>query len=56
MPGEVHSKKVGRGTGAQGGDGVTVPGGVPELWSCGTWGHGQRRWVGAGGSEGSSPT
>ena len=32
------------GTAAQGGGGVTVPGGVPELWGCGTegcgYGHG----------------
>ncbi len=28
------------GTAAQGGGGVTVPGGVPELWGCGTEGRG----------------
>jgi len=28
------------GTAAQGGCGVTVPGGVPELWRYGTEGHG----------------
>ena len=26
---------------ARGGGGVTVPGGVPELWRCGTEGRGQ---------------
>jgi len=35
---------------AQGGGGVTVPGGVPELCGCGTEGHGQwARWGWAGG-------
>ena len=29
------------GTAAQGGGGVTVPGGVPEPWRCGTEGCGQ---------------
>ena len=34
---------------AQGGGGVTVPGGVPELWGCGTEGRGQwARWRGLG--------
>ena len=28
------------GTAAPGGGGVPTPGGVPELWRCGTWGHG----------------
>ena len=26
--------------------GVTIPGGVPELWVCGTEGHGQWAWWG----------
>lgn len=26
---------------AQGGGGVTIPGGAAELWRCGTEGHGQ---------------
>jgi len=46
VPGEVQPERVGIGTAAQGGDGVTVPGGVPEPWRCGTWGHGQ--WDGLG--------
>ena len=29
------------GTAAQGGGGVSIPGGVPELWRCGTEGRGQ---------------
>ena len=29
------------GTAAQGADGITVPGGVQELWRCGTEGCGQ---------------
>jgi len=29
------------GTAAHGGGGVTVPGGVPEPWGCGTEGRGQ---------------
>jgi len=29
---------------AQGGGGVTIPGGVPELCGCGTEGHGQWAW------------
>ena len=29
---------------AQGGGGVTISGGVQELWRCGTEGHGQ--WYG----------
>jgi len=29
---------------AQGGGGVTVPGGVPEPCGCGTEGHGQWAW------------
>ena len=37
------------GTAAQGGGGVTVPGGAPELWGCGTEGRGQwARWGGLG--------
>jgi len=31
---------------AQGGGGVTVPGGVQEPWRCGTEGHGQWAWLG----------
>jgi len=33
---------------AQGSGGVTVPGGVPEPWRCGSWGHGQQAQVGVG--------
>ena len=34
---------------ARGGGGVTVPGGVPEPWGCGTEGRGQwARWDGLG--------
>ena len=29
---------------AQGGGRVTIPGGVPEPWRCGTEGHGQWVW------------
>ena len=37
------------GTAAQGGGGATIPGGVQELWRCGTWGRGQwARWGGLG--------
>ena len=37
---------LGTGTAAQGGGGVTVPGGVQGLWECGTEGHGQwATWV-----------
>ena len=37
------------GTAAQGGGGVTIPGGVPQLWGCGTEGCGQwARWGGLG--------
>ena len=37
------------GTAAQGGGGVTVHGGVPEPWGCGTEGRGQwARWGGLG--------
>ena len=37
------------GTAAQGGGGVTIPGGVPEPWGCGTAGRGQwARWGGLG--------
>ena len=32
------------GTAAQGGGGVTIPGGVPKLWGCGTEGRGQWAW------------
>lgn len=31
--------------------GVSVPGGAPELWMCGTWGHGlvaRCGWAGVG--------
>ena len=31
---------------AQGGGAVTIPGGVQELWRCGTEGRGQRAWRG----------
>ena len=31
-------------TDCPGGGGVTVPGGVPDLWRCGTEGHGQWAW------------
>jgi len=31
---------------AQGGGGVTIPGGAQELWSCGTEDHGQCAWWG----------
>ena len=34
------------GTAAQGGGGVTIPGGVPEPWGCGTEGCGQWAWWG----------
>ena len=33
-------------TGCPEGDGVAVPGGVQELWRCGTEGHGQWTWWG----------
>jgi len=33
---------------AKGGGGVTVPGGVPELWRCGTEGCSQWSWVEVG--------
>jgi len=33
------------GTAAQGGGGVTVPGGVQELCRCGTEGRGDGRWM-----------
>ena len=37
------------GTAAQGGGGVTIRGGVPEPWGCGTEGCGQwARWGGLG--------
>ena len=32
----------------QGGDGVTVPGGVQELWRCDTEGHGLVVMLGTG--------
>jgi len=46
--GKTYSLKEcpGAGTGCSGSGGVTVPGDVPELWRCGTEGHG--RWVWAG--------
>jgi len=31
---------------AQGGGGVTIPGGVQEMWRCGTEGHGLVVWWG----------
>ena len=35
------------GTAAHGSGGVAIPGGVPELWGCGTEGRGQwARWGG----------
>jgi len=47
--GTISSQKEGwcGGTAAQGGGGVAVPGGVQELWGCGTEGCGQwARWGG----------
>ena len=46
--GKISSPKVQWciGTAAQGGGGVTVPGGVWELWKCGTEGRGQWAWWG----------
>jgi len=35
---------LGTGTAAQGGVGVTIPGGVPEPWRCGTEGCGWMGW------------
>ena len=32
------------GTATHGGGGVTVPGGVPDQWRCGTEGRGQWAW------------
>ena len=40
MVGSVMSPKSGAAV-AQGGGGVPIPGGVPELWGCGTEGRGQ---------------
>ena len=37
---------AGWGCPASGGEGVTVPGGAPELWGCGTEGCGQWAWWG----------
>jgi len=34
------------GTAAQGGGGVTIPGGVQEPWKCGTEEHGRWAWWG----------
>ena len=34
------------GTAAHRGGGVTIPGGVPEPWGCGTEGRGQWAWWG----------
>ena len=34
------------GEAAQGGGGVSIPGGVPEQWKCGTEGRGQWAWWG----------
>jgi len=41
MLGNIYSLKEWccSGTAAQSGGGVTVPGGVPEPWGCGTEGH-----------------
>ena len=34
---------------SQGSGGVTIPGGDPELWRCGTWENGQwAQWDGLG--------
>jgi len=46
--GKISSLKWqwGSGTAAQGGVGVIVPGGIPELWVCGTEGCGQWAWWG----------
>ena len=51
MLGNTASPKERRcsGTAAQGGGGVTVPGGVPEPWRCGSEGRGQwAQWGGLG--------
>ena len=42
MLGKISSPKEWSGSGqaAQGSDGVTVTGGVQEMWRCGTEGHG----------------
>ena len=42
ISGKISSLKQwsGSGTAAQGGEGVTTPGGVPEPWRSGTEGHG----------------
>lgn len=32
------------GRAAQGGGGVPIPGGIPELWGCGSEGRGQWAW------------
>jgi len=37
---------LGTGTAALGGGAVTIPGGVLELWRCGTEGRGQWAWWG----------
>jgi len=53
--GTISSQKerCGSGTAAQGGGGVTVPGGVPEPCGCGTEGRGLWAWWGwAGGWTG----
>ena len=39
------------GTAVQGGGGVTIPGGVPVLWGCGTEGCGQWAWWGWAGLD-----
>jgi len=39
------------GTAAQGGGGVTVPGGAQEQWGCGTEGRGQWVWWGGAGVD-----
>ena len=41
--GKIYSPEecLDAGTAAQEGGGVTIPGGVPELWRCGTEGRGQ---------------
>ena len=40
-------EQSGSGTAGQG-VGVTIPGGVPQLWECGTEGWGQWAWGGGG--------
>jgi len=46
--GNISSQKEwsGRGMGCPGSGGVTIPGGVPDLWRCGMEEHGQWAWWG----------